>query len=85
MKEKIDFRKVAYTVRFELMSSINMPTPSDYQMLSDEEQQRMYARIFDLHHDVCNYLSSYLDIDKLSNKYEEINSQDDSRNDAADE
>ena len=85
MKEKIDFKKVAHAVRFDLLGSMNMPTPSDFQMLSDEEKTRLYQRIFDLHHDVCCYLSSSLYIDDLNSKYEEINAQAESRNNDTDE
>ena len=85
MKEKIDFKKVADKVRFDLLGSISLPTPSEFQMLSDEEKARLYQQIFELHHDACCYLSSSLYLDELTTKYEEINAQNDIRNDAADE
>lgn len=85
MKEKIDFMKVADAVRYDLLGSFDMPTPSDFQMLSDEEKTRLYKRIFDLHHDVCCYLSSSLYLDELNTKYEEINAQAENRNNDTDE
>ena len=85
MKEKIDFKKVADTVRFDLLGSISLPTPSEFQMLSDEEQARLYQQICELHHDACCYLSSSLYLDELNTKYEEINAQADNRNNDTDE
>lgn len=75
MNKKIDFKKVANEVRFEMLGTISMPTPSEFKMLGDEEQQRLYESIFGLFHDVCCYLSSSIDLDEISTKYEEINSQ----------
>lgn len=73
MNKKIDFKKVAEDVRFEMLGTISLPTPSDFQMLSDEDMQRLYERIFHLHHDVCCYLQSSIDLDELSVKYDKIN------------
>lgn len=85
MNEKINFRNVAQVVRFELLGSLNMPTPSNFETLSDEEKAQIYEKLFDLHHDVCCYLSSALYLDELATKYEEINARNESINDAADE
>ena len=73
MNKKIDFKQVAETVRFDLLGSIEMPTPCDFAILSAEEKISLYKRIFDLYHDVCCYLSSSLDIDELISKYSEEN------------
>lgn len=85
MKENVDFRKVANTVRYGLLGSMYTPTPENFGELSDEEKKQIYEQLFDLLHDVCNYLSSSMYIDELNTKYEKINAQKDSRNDAADE
>lgn len=85
MKEKIDFRNAAKVVRFELLGSFNMPTPSDFKTLSNEEKAQIYEKLFELHHDVCCYLSSALYLDELATKYEEINARNEGRNDTADE
>lgn len=85
MKEKIDFKKVADTVRFDLLGSISMPTPSDFQKLSEEEKARLYQQIWDLHNDVCCYLSSSLYLDELNKKYDDTDSRDSNRNDLADQ
>lgn len=85
MKEKIDFRKVANKVRFDLLGSVLVPTPSDYEKLGDEEKARIYQYIFDMYHDVCCYLSSSLYLDELETKYEKINARNDNMNNAADD
>lgn len=85
MKEKIDFRNAAQVVRFELLGSFNMPTPSNFETLSNEEKAQIYEKLFELHHDVCCYLSSALYLDELATKYEEINARNEGRNDTADE
>ena len=84
MKDLVDFKNVVDTVRFDLLGSIELPTPSGFEKLSDEEKARLYQQIWDLHHDMCCYLSSSLYIDEINKKYVETDSQDSNRNDSTD-
>lgn len=85
MKDLVDFKNVVNTVRFNLLGSIELPLPSEFERLDEEQKSHLYRRIFDLHHDVCCYLSSSLYLDELNKRYVETDSQDSDRNDAADE
>lgn len=67
--KQIDFKKVAYWARFGMLGSVKRPTPADFEKLSEQEKLDLYSQMFDLHHDLCNYLSSYLDIEELQEKY----------------
>lgn len=69
MAKPIDFKSVAYQARFGMLASIKMPTPDDFSKLSESEKQQLYSRIFDLHHDLCDFLTSSLSIDDLQDKY----------------
>lgn len=69
MAKNIDFKKVASWARFGMLASLKLPTPADFEKLSEEEKLDLFSQVFDLHHDLCNYLASYLDIDELQTKY----------------
>lgn len=85
MKNLVDFKNVVNTVRFNLLGSIELPLPSEFESLDEEQKSQLYRRIFDLHHDVCCYLSSSLYLDELNKRYVDTDSQDSNRNDATDE
>lgn len=85
MKEKIDFSEVAHVVRMNMLGSIELPLPSEFERLDNEQKSQLYRRIFDLHNDMCCYLSSSLYIDELNKRYVETDSQDSNRNDSTDE
>lgn len=82
MKDLVDFKNVVNTVRFNLLGSIDLPLPSEFESLDEEQKSQLYRRIFDLHHDMCCYLSSSLYLDELNKRYVETDSQDSNRNDA---
>lgn len=84
MKEKIDFSEVANVVRFNMLGSIELPLPSEFERLDNEQKSQLYQRIFDLHHDMCCYLSSSLYLDEINKKYVDSDSQDSNRNDSTD-
>ena len=84
MKDLVDFKNVVDTVRFNLLGSIELPLPSEFERLDNEQKTQLYQRIFDLHHDMCCYLSSSLYIDELNKKYVDSDSQDSNRNDSTD-
>lgn len=69
MAKTVDFKQVAYQTRFGIMAAVKLPTPEEFQKLSDDEKLALYRCIFDNFHDVANFLSSSLDIDELLNKY----------------
>lgn len=70
MAKQVDFKNVVSQVRYDILGSFKMVTPSEFEMLSDKEQIELYHRLFKLHHDCCNFLSSYLDIDELNQDYD---------------
>ena len=69
MEKPIDFKMVAYQARFGMLGSIKMPTPDDFSKLSESEKNQLYSKLFDLHHDLCDYLASSLSIENLQTKY----------------
>lgn len=69
MAKQVDFKNVVSQVRYGILGSFQMVTPSEFKMLSDKEQFELYNRLFKLHHDVSNFLTSYLDIDDLNQDY----------------
>lgn len=85
MKDLVDFKNVVNTIRFNLLGSIELPLPSEFESLDKEQKSQLYRRIFDLHHDMCCYLSSSLYLDELNKRYVETDSQDSNRNDAAED
>lgn len=84
MKEKIDFSEIAHVVRMNMLGSIELPLPSEFERLDNEQKSRLYERIFDLHHDMCCYLSSSLYIDELNKMYVDSGSQDSNENESTD-
>lgn len=69
MAKHVDFKNVVTLVRYCILGSFQMLTPDEFEKLSDNEQIEHYNRLFKLHHDCCNYLTSYLDIDDLNQEY----------------
>lgn len=69
MAKNVDFKKVASEVRYGILGSFQMMTPSEFEKLPDQEKVLFYERIFKLHHDCCNFITSYLDIDDLNQDY----------------
>ena len=84
MKDLVDFKNVVDTVRFNLLGSIELPLPSEFERLDNEQKSQLYRRIFDLHHDMCCYLSSSLYIDELNKRYVDTDSQDSNENESTD-
>ena len=74
MKEKIDFCEVVNVVRMNMLGSIVLPLPSEFERLDEEKKSQLYQKIFELHHDMCCYLSSSLYIDELNKMYVDIDS-----------
>jgi hypothetical protein len=70
MAKTVDFKQVAYQTRFGIMAAVKLPTPDEFQKLSDDEKLALYRCIFDTWHDTSNFLTSSLSIDDLLNKYE---------------
>lgn len=69
MAKTVDFKQVAYQTRFGIMAAVKLPTPDEFQKLTDEEKFSLYRCIFDNFHDVSDFLTSSLNIDDLLNKY----------------
>ena len=69
MAKTVDFKQVAYQARYGIMAAIKLPTPEEFQKLSDDEKLALYRCIFDTFHDMANFLSSSLDIDSLLTRY----------------
>lgn len=71
MVENVNFKQVAYDVRFRILGSFKMKTPKEFESLTKDQQMDYYRELFDLHHDACNFLTANLDIDALMTKYPE--------------
>lgn len=71
MVENVNFKQVAWDVRFRILGTFKMKTPKEFKELSKDQQEDYYRALFDLHHDACNFLTAYLDMDELMNKYPE--------------
>ena len=84
MKEKIDFSEIAHVVRMNMLGSIVLPLPSEFERLDEKQKSKLYGRIFNLHHDMCCYLSSSLYIDELNKRYVDSDSQDSNGNESTD-
>ena len=69
MAKQIDFKNVAFQLRYDILGNFKMLVPSDFEKLSETQKMEFYRRLFELHHDVCNFLTSYLDIDDLNQNY----------------
>lgn len=69
MAKNVDFKKVAKQLRYGILGSFQMMVPDEFEKLSEQEKLAFYERVFDLHHDCCNFLTSYLDIDELNQNY----------------
>lgn len=69
MAKRVNFRVVAYQTRFEIMTAIKLPTPEVFQNLGDVEKVDLYREIFNMYHDVANFLASNLDVDDLIARY----------------
>lgn len=69
MAKQIDFKSVAKQLRYDILGGFQMLVPSDFEKLSETQKLDYYDRIFTLHHDCCNFLTSYLDIDDLNQDY----------------
>lgn len=64
-----NFREELSVLRYQILSSVKVVTPSDFEALCEEEKIKLYSQIFSVYYDACNYASSILDIYKLENKY----------------
>lgn len=71
MKTKVDFKEVANVVRFDMLGSLKMVTPEEFEKMSGADELEFYREVFDLHHDVCRYLQANLELDELSEKFGE--------------
>lgn len=71
MTKTIDFKKVAEVLRFDILGSFHLKTPTDFESLPEEERREHYQDAFDLFHDVCTYLQANLELDELTEKYKE--------------
>ena len=71
MKKTIDFKKVAEVLRFDILGSFHLKTPTDFESLPEEEQREYYRYVFYLFHDACTYLQANLNLDELTEKYKE--------------
>lgn len=71
MVENVNFKQVAYDVRFRIFGPFKMKTPKEFESLTEDQQMDYYRELFDLFHDACSYLSANLDMDNLMNKYPE--------------
>ena len=69
MAKTVDFKQVAYQTRYGIMAAVKLPTPEEFQNLNEDEKLALYRCIFETYHDVANFLSSSLDIDKLLARY----------------
>ena len=73
MEKFIDFKQVAKVVRYTMLADLNLPTPQVFYEMTNEEKNTLYDDIFTNHHDICTFLTSHLDIDKLMSRYSEEN------------
>ena len=73
MEKTIDFKQVAIVVRYTMLAGLNLPTPQDFYEMTEEEKNSLYDDIFTNHHDICTFITSHLDIDKLMSRYSEEN------------
>lgn len=73
MEKTIDFKQVAIVVRYTMLADLNLPTPQDFYEMTEEEKNSLYDDIFRNHHDICTFITSHLDIDKLMSRYSEEN------------
>lgn len=69
MQNYVDFKYVVNHARYEMLGSLKVPTPSEFESMTNDEKLSLYEKLFDLHHDVCTYLSSSLYVEELSKKY----------------
>ena len=68
--EKVNFKNVARAIRFDLLGSIQAPTPCEFESLSEAEKLALYRSLFDVFYDTCTLLSSALNTEKLLSKYD---------------
>lgn len=67
--KKVNFKDVAYQTRFGIMASIELPTPEAFQNLNEDEKLALYRNVFNVFHDMSDFLTSSLDIDDLLTRY----------------
>ena len=73
MEKTIDFKQMAIVVRYTMLADLNLPTPKVFYIMTEEEKNSLYDDIFTNHHDICTFITSHLDIDKLMSRYAEEN------------
>ena len=69
MAKNVDFKKVAEQLRYGILGGFQMMVPDEFEKLSEQEKIAFYERVFELHHDCCKFLTSYLYIDELNKNY----------------
>lgn len=69
MAQKIDFKEITHIVRYGMLPRMKMVTPQKFNEMPLVDKLELYRSSFDIYHDICNYLSSALDIDKLNETY----------------
>lgn len=69
MQNNVNFQSIVHTARYDMLGSLQMPTPSDFESMTNDEKMSLYEKVFDLHHDVCTFLSSSIYTEELSKKY----------------
>lgn len=69
MKNCVNFKDVVSEARFDILGGFKCMLPVDFDNLSDTEKKDYYRTIFDLHHDLCSFLSAYLQLDDINSKY----------------
>lgn len=74
--KKENFKDVCDFVRFKMFGNFNTLTPKEWDALPDIEKREYVECVFDFHYDVCQYLVSQLEGDRIIETYnqlEEIN------------
>lgn len=69
MAQKIDFREIAEMVRYVMLPRIKMVTPQKFDEMSPTDKLELYRNAFNVYHDVCQYLSSALNVEDFNEKY----------------
>lgn len=69
MAQKIDFKGIVEVVRWDMLPRMSRMTPADFSKLSDKEKDEVYRIMFDIKHDMSDYLTSALHVDDLGEQY----------------
>lgn len=69
MPMKIDFREIAGIVRYDMLPRMKMVTPQKFDEMSPTDNLELYRNAFNVYHDVCQYLSSALSVERFNEEY----------------